>query len=272
MQTIYRFLKTNRLTQGFGENKACIKVKTTPFGPQVIWPLIVRGKFGSLCLIGYKDFYSWYLNLLGHPGEDWKAYRGEPLYFAADLDTVWWAKSEADIGVRLDVYSAQRVKVEKLPPQVGEEARKEWKNNDGYMYIKFVFAHLKDILWAEEKIKTRKVLDNGEMEEKPIVKFGYQIGWCNNTGASSGDHVHVSMKFVSSKGSTLDRDNKYNGGVSYRECFKFDNIFLGNITNVKEIKDEIKATQYRIIDILKLIIEKLRAEIRKTIGGIIRSN
>ena len=254
MQTIYRFLKTNKQTQKFGENRACIKVS----GGVPIWPLVVKSKRGEFCKAGYKGFYRWYLGLKGHPGEDWKAWHGEPLYFAADLGTEWWAKSEADIGVRLDVYSVNRVKIDKLPSQAGTLARREWEENNGHMYVKFVFAHLLDILWAEEKVQVG-TFTNGEPEMKPVVKLGYQIGWANNTGASSGDHTHLSLKFVTENGLTLDGDNGYNGAVDYRECFNFENTFIGNVMEVRRIANEVRASQYRLIDILKLFIAKLRS-------------
>lgn len=253
---IYRPIRTNRLNQGFGENQACIKTEIRNGAIIASFPMRIMSKIAGFCLPGYKNFYTWYLNMKGHNGEDWKVYHGEPLYFGADMGTDWYAKSEADIGVRLDIYSLSRVKIEKLPSQAGPQAIQEWKNNDGMMYVKFVHAHLKDILWANEKINTIK-------GEHPIVKFGYQIGWADNTGASSGDHLHISLKFVDLEGTTLDKNNGYNGAFDFREI-GFENEFVGDIIRVKKIEDEMKGLDIQFSDILRFFLKWLEKEVKKT--------
>lgn len=248
---VRRPVVTPRQTQKFGEAKACIKVNVNG---QPAWPQKIVGKRGGLCPAGHKDLYTWYLGMKGHSGEDWATYHGEPLYFSADFGCDWYAKQEPDMGVRLDVYSLERVEI-KNPPK-SPEALKEWKANGGRMYVKFVHAHLKDILWANE--------DAGKGK---LVKYGWQIGWCDNTGMSSGDHLHWSMKFVDKNGKTLDKDNGYMGAVDFREHATFVNEFVGDHVKIKRVQAELHTLQEKLAALLKRYVALLQAKLYKASYG-----
>lgn len=94
---IYRPIQTNRKTQGFGENKACVSD----------YPHFkVVGKVNNQCPSGYKDFYL-SMGMSGHNGEDWALWNGEPIYFPVLADIKWtgvWATDNYG-GVGIDVIS-----------------------------------------------------------------------------------------------------------------------------------------------------------------------
>jgi murein DD-endopeptidase MepM/ murein hydrolase activator NlpD len=68
--------------------------------------------------------------------------------------------------------------------------------------------------------------------ERDPVTAGMQIQDADSTGASGGDHVHWSMKFVDENGSTMDQDNGYYGAVDFTDWY--ENTFI-----LKALKPEI---------------------------------
>ena len=74
---------------------------------------------------------------------------------------------------------------------------------DGRIRVKFRFWH---------------ALANTVKDNQKIVTGSY-IQASDSTGASSGDHVHWSMKFVDRNGATLDRDNGYYGAVDFSSWY-----------------------------------------------------
>jgi hypothetical protein len=211
---IYRPIKTNWLTQAFGENKPCAKLDANG---NAIRPFqIVTG--GATCPIGYAKFYP-LINLAGHNGEDWWAYHGEPLYFPVDsAEAGGWHSAEAsdlDGGLGLDVISNK--------PVMGDR------------YVKFRFWHLKEA-WKDQD-----------------VRFGELIGYCDNTGASSGDHLHWSMKWCDKDGNHLDEGNGYAGASDFRPWF--ENTFVLDILGVKEKAKTAIDLAWKVIADVKLFID-----------------
>jgi len=45
------------------------------------------------------------------------------------------------------------------------------------------------------------------------VKAGEVIAYGDNTGLSSGDHLHYGLKLTDDKGNTINRDNGFNGAI-----------------------------------------------------------
>jgi len=91
---IYRPIKTNLITQFFGDNRACVpKNALSP----------VEGVYDTgLCREGFRYLYP-AIGLKGHNGYDLSAVRGEPVYHSGNY--IGWAKSEIDnaggVGVRV---------------------------------------------------------------------------------------------------------------------------------------------------------------------------
>ena len=93
MLKIYRPIKTNFLTQGFGENRNCIKDG------------VIANKFiDGTCPAGFVPFYQ-SVGLKAHNGEDWLCYKGEPIYHCGEFEGT--AKTEIDRsgGIGVDIIS-----------------------------------------------------------------------------------------------------------------------------------------------------------------------
>lgn len=167
----------------------------------------VVSKIGNSCPYGSISLYE-KLGLKGHNGEDWNTIHGEPLFFPVVAETEWYAKHEKDWngGLGVDIISTRPIL-------------------DG-KYVKFRFWHLKGT-----------VLHDGQ-----VVRAGQFMGYCDNTGLSSGDHLHWSMKIVDSKGRTQNRDNGYSGAIDFSEYF--ENEF---ILNTLGISDSRVSVMYRTL-------------------------
>lgn len=218
MISIFRPVKTNWETQGFGENRAC----RNPRNNHVVT------KKGRFCPAGYQDFYKG-VGMEGHNGYDLSTWHGEPLYFPVDADVEWWMRAERDSGggVGVDVFSKEPIYFSELPKHAGKLAQREWKENNGMVYVKFRFWHLKSVVVGEEEIQVGTFSD-GRPQMAPKVELGQLIGYCDSTGASSGDHLHWSMKIVASNSMTLDNDNGYYGAVEF-PVNAYENTFIGEV-------------------------------------------
>jgi len=185
---IYRPIKSNRVTQGFGENKACVLLDKQGMikYPMSLKPINSIG----LCPDGYYSIYKAY-GMRGHNGLDIKSYTGEPIYFSCDASVEWYAKNEIDGngGIGVDIISKEKI--------------------DGE-YLKFRFWHL----------QKSAVINN----EK--VVFGQLIGYADNTGISTASHLHWSMKQCEPNGTAKNNDNGYLGAIQfdYQDVFVLDVI------------------------------------------------
>ena len=187
------------LSQKWGENKACINIHNRK---------ITATRSGK-CPSGTMNFYK-AMGLKGHNGQDNGTYFREPVFFPVIADTEWKCKIEKDHdgGIGLDVFSTKPILLKMLPPQAGEQAREQFKKWGGYMYIKLRFWH------AESNL-----VEHGDM-----VKVGDLIQLSDSTGASSGNHVHWSLKFVDKEGITMDKNNGYYGAVDF--TLWYENKFI----------------------------------------------
>lgn len=193
---IYRPIKTNLVTQRFGESRACIQINP------LLWPPRITGKINGICRLGSVDFYSspWGGNMKGHNGIDFAAWNGEPCYFSTQIPNMKWrAKNEIDGagGLGIDIISKDKV-------TIGNKTE----------YTKFRFWHMKDSI----------VADGQE------VKFGDLIGHCDNTGASGGNHLHHGWKFCEVDGTAKYADNGYRGAMDPNIYMR--NTFVGEITDI----------------------------------------
>lgn len=230
---IYRDMQTNILTQDFGESRACIK---TDISGRTIYPTQVVGKRGSICPVGYKDMYR-QLGMLAHNGKDWKTYYREPMYFPVISESKFWARTEVDSsgGVGIDIFTLDPVaiKEEDLPKEMGELARREWKENGGKIRCKFRRWHLQDVNLADKPMIEIGKHADGSPQLAPEIKTGDLYGWSNSTGLSSGNHSHNGEKFTAENSMTLDSGNGYYGAVDMSKLFK--NEFILDVLGKKPI-------------------------------------
>ena len=179
MIALSRPLKSNKLNQGFGANESCIEPDTRK----------VITKTGLTCPIPYVDFYL-FIGMKGHNGEDWNAWRGEPIYFNAI------------------VYGGGII----------EGVAKNEIDKDGGKGVDILF---KDPV-TQRNFKTRYWhLQNSAVYDGQIVRSGEIIGYADSTGASSGDHLHWSLKPTLPDGSNAYPDNGFAGAVDIRN---FDGV------------------------------------------------
>ena len=179
MISLSRPLKSNRLNQGFGANGSCIEPDTRK----------VITKTGLTCPIPYVDFYL-FIGMKGHNGEDFAAWRGEPIYFNAI------------------VYGGGII----------EGVAKNEIDKDGGKGVDILF---KDPV-TQRNFKTRYWhLQNSAVYDGQIVRSGDVIGYADSTGASSGDHLHWSLKPTLPDGSNAYPDNGFVGAVNIRD---FDGV------------------------------------------------
>jgi len=194
---IYRPIKSPRVSQPFGANYAICKCAGG--GDFPIIPFIVRRrpKYTNKIPRGWRLWYP-FMGLKGHNGVDRPCWDGELAYFPIQVEGVeWYAMNEKESngGVWLHVLSRQPI--------------------NGH-YRKYTIGHLKESLKSD-----------GEK-----VIFGQPIAKCNNTGASSGHHVHEMLKDISANGQTLNKDNGHNGAIDMDEWYK--NVFVLEVMGVRK--------------------------------------
>lgn len=184
MNLFYRPVISSRLTQHFGENRACV------------WPSgKITGKHGKNCPAGSQDFYK-SIGMLAHNGTDFATWHGEPVFHCGWFNGRLKIEKDYQGGLGVDVIS--------LDPQVIEE----YKDGKKYVYrghIKCRYWHLKAPIGHDGK----------------IVQMGETIGLADNTGASSGDHVHFNVKKCDEDGNTRDKNNGYYGAFNHEPMSDF---------------------------------------------------
>ena len=147
------------------------------------------------------------MGMLGHNGIDFACWRGEPIYHSANFEGK--AKTEIDMkgGIGVDIISSE-------------------KFEDGY-YRKLRYWHFQ-----------KAAVYDGQ-----IIKMGDLIGWGDNTGMSTGNHLHLGFKRCDENGEPVDRNNGYYGARDFSQWF--ENEFVYEET----------------LNILKLLIENLKSKL-----------
>jgi len=254
---IKRSIKSKYVSQKFGESLACVKLDSNG---RAIRPFIVKSKVNGVSPEGWADFYR-NIGMRGHNGIDRPCWNGEPIYFNVEANTEWWSRSyvDSDGGLGIDIFSSDRIHIHTLPPQTGRLARREWEANNRKLYVKFRYHHL---LKSEKGDAIREISDGGDgfFDQIPNVRLGELIALGDNTGASSGAHLHDSMKFVCKNSMTLDADNGYYGAVDY-SMFYEDEFVVDYL--IEEIEEEIEEVQLTLVDVLKRLIFELRQQLMR---------
>lgn len=254
---IYRPIKTNRLSQTFGANNSCARVGSDG---KLTKPFQVETKVGATCPLGFGDFYR-AIGMLGHNGEDWASYHHEPGYFNVDIPGMrWWASVEVDDaqGINLDIHSLEPVSFtqDELPPQTSSQVKALWEAQGKKLYIKFRFTHgSRTFLEDKPKVQVGTFAD-GSPQLKPEVKLGDLIFYSDTTGASSGDHVHRSMKFCAKNSQTIGGDNGFLGAVD--DSRWYDNTFVLDVVNYPQLP--ITPQPEKASKLVRALAEKRNAE------------
>lgn len=155
MLTMYRSVKSNHLTQDFGDNKACVLPNTRPF-------VFVNCSQPSISL--YKM-----LGMKGHNGYDFACWSGEAVYHAVNFDG--WLKHESDLdgGIGVDIVST------------GQICRDE---NGNLQYVKFRVWHGKQVVGKEgQQVKFGDLIMLGDSTGASGGNHVHQaLKWCDKEG------------------------------------------------------------------------------------------
>ena len=217
---IYRPVKSNRKGQSFGENRAMCKLDAEG---KAIRPFIVKGIPNTgIIPEGWISFYK-ELGMLGHSGEDWTTWHGEPLYFPVDCEQAggWHSVEASDLdgGLGVDVVSNDPILIDGVTS-----------------HIKIRFWHLKSA-WKDTD-----------------VKFGELIGFCNDTGASGGDHLHWGLKLCDEHGRATYSNNGYYGAIDFSEWYS--NYFVLDVIDLQTQALTAIQLAYKVIANVKLFLSK----------------
>lgn len=134
-------------------------------------PYAVNQKFG-----GNGAYYQQNgINIVGHNGTDLRAVHGQPVYAAHDGYAYHQVDSSSGCGVIVI-------------------SNKEYEYKKTTAYYKSIYWHLCD--YSKEPKYKSPVLDYQQHNKgKPLpVKTGDLIGYADNTGLSTGDHLHFGLK------------------------------------------------------------------------------
>lgn len=221
---VYRPVRSAWTTQVFGANNACVKLQ--PNGRAVLPYKFISPVSAGVCPVGYGSMYI-AMGMLGHNGRDIATWNGEPVYHCADFNGTVRQEVDSEGGIGIDVVS--------LTPILEDE-------NGVMQYVKMRYWHNKD-------------LNNYAGD---LVVPGELIALSDNTGASSGSHIHFWPKWCNKDGEGIKQDNGYYGSVP-DEFVDYKDIFMGDHLQIQE-------KQLQIIDQLKSIIHYLQMLIQQKLG------
>lgn len=172
---LYRPVLSNKVTQKFGDSRACVY----PSGK------IVNKRADGSCPAGSRSFYE-SIGMKAHNGIDMSTWHGEPVFHCATYEGVMKIEKDRAGGIGVDVISKEPVTV-----TFWHGSRKEVYNG----HVKCRYWHLKAPVGYDGK----------------VVKLGETIGLADNTGASSGDHLHFGIKKCDAQGRSTEPGNGYTG-------------------------------------------------------------
>ncbi len=158
------------------------------------------------------EFYK-SLGLRGHNGIDFKCENGSPLYFNC------YDYEGRVIELSHDTKAGLGIVIGIQTPEG---------------CYKTIYWHLKDI----------------GVKIGQVVSTGQKLGHCDNTGYSTGSHLHFGLKLCDKNFNTINRGNGYNGCIS-------PDKYLTN-TYIKDIMKNLSGQKNILERIIKLIQDFLK--------------
>lgn len=231
---IFRPVFSNRISQDWGENRACVRPNGTIFGVDFT------------CPVGTQSFYQ-SLGMKGHSGLDIPTWIGEDVYHAATFPGWWRSEVDSRGGIGVDIVSNEPLFFTGTPPK--EISVTAELVDGGYLhYVKMRYWHLSKAVGHENK----------------QITVGSIIGLAGNTGASSGPHLHFAPKWCLKDGRGIGNDNGYYGAfdprpfyihrVTASEHAKFllqETIPLSN-DEIKDITNQLSVARQLLLALIKL--------------------
>lgn len=231
---IFRPVNSSKITQGWGENRACV------------WP---NGKVTgtkTVCPVGSQSFYK-SVGMLGHNGLDISAWTGEEIYHAATFPGWWQSEVDSMGGIGVDIVSNEPLFFDGVPPR---EIKATAKLVDGGFihHVKMRYWHLSKAVGHERK----------------AITVGSVIGLAGNTGASSGPHLHFAPKWCLADGRGVGNDNGYFGAFDptpyylHRVTAKDHATYMAkppvplSTDELKDLKAQLSLAQQLLLAVIKL--------------------
>lgn len=201
---LFHPLKTLQINQNFAEDRACCN----PDGTGVIT------RTTPTCPVGMVSLYKGFLKMNGHNGLDLAATHGQPIYAACE-GIVTGIQTDTHKGLGLVITTQNKYDV--TDTTTGQTAN---------CFVSVLYWHLLSF--------NVKVGD--------VVKVGDLIGWANNTGLSSGDHLHFEALAKNDDGTLVWANNGYGGA--------FDPLPYLQDISAQEKQGFLQRISYELADIL----------------------
>lgn len=235
---IYRPIISKRISQKFGENRACIDVQTGKISGTI-----------NKCPGGTIPFYQ-SIGMLGHNGHDLPAWVGEQVYHAATFAGWWRPDHDQAGGLGVDIVSNEPLFFPfPIPTELIKTAVPTTVDGiAGFTHhVKMRYWHLSKQLGQQGK----------------QVTVGMVIGLAGNTGASSGPHLHFAPKWCLPDGRGVGDSNGYAGAFD-PEPYYNNNITANDFAlatkqepeSLSQIETKDMLEQLNIMRICLLAIQK----------------
>lgn len=166
----------------------------------------------GICPDGFQNLYS---QTNGHNGLDISARRGDPILAPCD-GIIEEVQTEEARGLGIGLITTQQYFC------------KETNKNE---YMKMRFWHLKSI----------------EINLGDTVRMGDVIGYADNTGFSSGDHLHFELKPVLQTNNHWYNILQNNGSLGAIDPFPyFKNLYISKTLKPKDNNNDVRLLQYAL--------------------------
>ena len=178
----YRAIPYQKISQYFGESRVCAKVDANGKALRP-WVLKEVKTTETACPAGYSKFYP-LLGMNGHNGKDRPAPMFTRMYHPCSFTGKMRNADDMDGGLGVDVISHEPILT--CTEGCGQKH-----------YVK----------WRGWHMAERPVLNGTE------VHMGQFVGTSDSTGASSGPHLHDSLKWCDADGNGIHSDNGFFGAI-----------------------------------------------------------
>lgn len=214
--TLYFPVKPVILSQNFNEDFSC-------YNPDLNR---VITRTGATCPVGYRSIYK--PQMLGHNGLDLVAKSWQPVY-AANEGRVDEIQTEPARGLGIGIVSSLVYDFVSSPFNVA-----------GSYFAKTRYWHLAGF--------------NVKLGDQ--VKAGDLIGWADNTGYSSGDHLHFELKPVNKFGSNVFQTNGFFGAIDPFPYFDITETAFDKNSFITRIKLQIADLMSQLQGVLTKVVPK----------------
>jgi murein DD-endopeptidase MepM/ murein hydrolase activator NlpD len=149
------------------------------------------------------------LGLIAHNGLDLRAYHGQPIFAAHDGIAYWEVDSNQGEGVVI-------------------RTTEEFDYKGGLAYFKSIFWHLADPIKEPRFASPVYLYSKANNGAGMPVKRGDIIGYADNTGLSSGDHLHWGIKPIKAS-KTASPEDATDVGIGEFQNIEQLNGYMGAI-------------------------------------------